>query len=262
MSGNGPLIPEQRHQELLRLLRGSGVLSIRELTARLNVSHMTVRRDIAALEESGQVVSVQGGVRLADWTGNAPPRERATRAALEVPRKQVIAQAAAGLVEDGTVVYLDAGTTCQEVVPLLAARTNLTVVTNDFHAALALMALPSVHTIHTGGEADADSGSSSGPLAARTIEDLNIDLAFLSTGTWDLSHGVTSHSSEKVLLKRAVMASAASVALLADSTKWGGVERFTVTRLDALDTVVTDSGLPAEIIDSIAEQGPKVLRTE
>ncbi|MEU2246653.1 DeoR/GlpR family DNA-binding transcription regulator [Streptomyces sp. NPDC019224] len=264
MSGDkAPLIPEQRQQELLRLLQGSGgVLSIRELTAGLNVSHMTVRRDIAALEQSGQVVSVQGGVRLADWAGGAPPRERSSRAALEMPRKQSVARTALSLVEDGSVLYLDAGTTCQEVVPLLAARTDLTVVTNDFHAALGLMALPSVHAIHTGGETDADSGSSSGPIAARTVGTLNIDLAFLSTGAWDLLHGVSSHSSDKVLLKQAVMRSAASVALLADSTKWGGVERFTVARLDELDTVVTDADLPTEVVESIEGQGPKVLRAE
>ncbi|WP_425827897.1 DeoR/GlpR family DNA-binding transcription regulator [Streptomyces fractus] len=260
--GKAPLIPEQRQQELLRLLQGSGVLSIRELTDRLNVSHMTVRRDIAALEQSGQVVSVQGGVRLTDWSGSTPPRERASRAALEMPRKQAVARAALELVEDAMVVYLDAGTTCQEVVPLLKDRTGLTVVTNDFHAALGLMALPSVHAIHTGGEADADSGSSSGPLAARTVAALNIDVAFLSTGTWDLSHGVTSHNSDKVLLKRAVMESAASVALLADSTKWGGVERFTVARLSELDTVVTDADLPAEVAGSIEARGPRVLRAQ
>ncbi|MGP3989166.1 DeoR/GlpR family DNA-binding transcription regulator [Streptomyces sp. 3N207] len=257
-----PLIPEQRHQELLRLLRSSGVLSIRDLTTALNVSHMTVRRDIAALEKSGRVVSVQGGVRLADGTGHAPPRERASRAALEMPRKRAIAGTAAGLVEDGMVIFLDAGTTCQSVVPLLAAHQDLTVVTNDFHAALALCDLPSAHAVHTGGEVDAASGSSSGPLAARTISTLNIDLCFLSAGSWDLTHGVTSHSTEKVLLKQTVMEAASSVALLADSTKWGTVERFRVTALDRLDTVVTDAGLPTEVADRIMEEGPSVLRPD
>ncbi|MEV0481216.1 DeoR/GlpR family DNA-binding transcription regulator [Streptomyces sp. NPDC050508] len=256
-----PLIPEQRHQELLRLLRGSGVLSIHDLTAALNVSHMTVRRDITALEKSGQVVSVQGGVRLADWTGHVPPRERASRAALEMPRKQAIAGRAAELVEDGMVVFLDAGTTCQSVVPFLVGRKDLTVVTNDFHAVLALCELPSVHTVHTGGEVDVSSGSSSGPLAARTVGALNLDLAFLSAGSWDLAHGITSFSMDKVLLKQAVMAAAGSVALLADSTKWGTVERFNVTTLDRLDTVVTDAGLPSTVVDRIAEEGPAVLRT-
>lgn len=70
-----PLIPEQRHQEILRLLRREGVLSIHSLTDYMNVSHMTVRRDVTALEGSGQVVSVQGGVRLAERTDpSSPPR--------------------------------------------------------------------------------------------------------------------------------------------------------------------------------------------
>ncbi|NJQ02884.1 DeoR/GlpR family DNA-binding transcription regulator [Streptomyces zingiberis] len=254
-----PLIPEQRHQELLRLLRSAGVLGIRELTERLNVSHMTVRRDITALEKSGQVISVQGGVRLADWVGHAPPRERASRATLELPRKQAIASAAAELVEDGMVVYLDAGTTCQSMVPFLADRGELTVVTNDFHAVLALCGIPGIHAVHAGGEVDPVSGSSSGLLAARTIENLSIDVGFLSTGAWDLSHGVTSPSTDKVLLKRTVIETAASAVLVADSTKWGTTERFKVAPLDLFDTVVTDDGLPAVVTDRVADEGPRVL---
>ncbi|MGH1552480.1 hypothetical protein ACRAWF_11265 [Streptomyces sp. L7] len=64
-----------------------------------------------------------------------------------------------------------------------------------------------------------------------------------------------------MLLKQAVMAAAGSVALLADSTKWGTVERFNVTTLDRLDTVVTDAGLPEAVVDRISEEGPTVLRT-
>jgi DeoR/GlpR family transcriptional regulator of sugar metabolism len=253
-----PLIPEQRQQELLRLLRSAGVLSIRDLTDRLDVSHMTVRRDIAALERSGHVVSVQGGVRLADWTGHPPPRERASRAALELPRKQAIAETASLLIEDGTVIFLDAGTTCQSVVPFLAARSDLTVVTNDFHTVVALLEFPTIQVIHTGGEVDVSSASSSGPLAVRIIEELNLDRCFLSTGAWDLPHGITSPSTDKVLLKRAAMESASTVALLADSTKWGSFERFTVTGLDRLDIIVTDDQLPRAVVDRIAEQGPTI----
>lgn len=258
-AGKAPLIPEQRHQELLRLLRASGVLSIRDLTSALDVSHMTVRRDIAALERTGLVVSVQGGVRLAERAGHAPPRERSTRAALEIPRKQAIAERAASLVADDMVVYLDAGTTCQSVVPFLAARSGLTVVTNDLHAALALFGQP-VHIVHTGGEVDPASAAGGGPLAARVIEGINIDLCLLGAGAWDLAHGVTSHSTDKVLLKQAVIRASAAVALLADSTKWGSTERFTVTPLDRLDSVVTDTDLPEEVAARIEEEGPEVLR--
>ncbi|MCA4133033.1 DeoR/GlpR family DNA-binding transcription regulator [Arthrobacter sp. M4] len=253
-----PLIPEQRHQEILRLLRREGVLSIRHLTDAMNVSHMTVRRDIAALEESGQVLSVQGGVRLADWSGQEPPRERESRAQLELPRKQAIASLAATFVEDDMVVFLDAGTTCQSVVPYLADRRDLTVVTNDFYVVTSLFAYPNVETIHTGGVVDASSGSSSGRLAAETVRDINLDLCFMSTGTWNMSRGVTTPSMDKVELKLAAMEAASNCYLLADSTKFGTFAKFRVTPLDKLDAVVTDNELPEEMQENIRELGVEV----
>ncbi|MDQ4503571.1 DeoR/GlpR family DNA-binding transcription regulator [Sinomonas sp. ASV322] len=240
---SSPMIPEQRQKELLRLLRTAGVLSIRDLTELMKVSHMTIRRDISNLEEGGQVVAVQGGVRLAEHPGVEPPAERSSRAQLELPRKRAIAERAATLVEDGMVVFLDAGTTCESVVPFLAARRNVTVVTNDYGTVAALFDYPEIETIHTGGAVDVESRSSSGPLAAATLASVNLDLCFLSTGTWDVPHGVTTPSTEKVVLKRAAMASASTSVLLADSTKFGTFERFNVVPLAKLDAVVTDSDL-------------------
>ncbi|MEA5455957.1 DeoR/GlpR family DNA-binding transcription regulator [Sinomonas sp. JGH33] len=240
---SSPMIPEQRQKELLRLLRTAGVLSIRDLTELMKVSHMTIRRDISNLEESGQVVAVQGGVRLAEHPGVEPPPERSSRAQLELPRKRAIAERAATLVEDGMVLFLDAGTTCESVVPFLAARRNITVVTNDYGTVAALFDYPEIETIHTGGVVDVESRSSSGPLAAATLASVNLDLCFLSTGTWDVPHGVTTPSTEKVVLKRAAMASASTSVLLADTTKFGTFERFNVVPLAKLDAVVTDSDL-------------------
>lgn len=253
-----PLIPEQRQQELLRLLRAEGVLSIRNLTELLNVSHMTVRRDIATLEDSGQVVSVQGGVRLMEWASREPPRERGSRAELEIPRKRAIGELAAGFVEDDMVIFLDAGTTCQSVVPHLAARKNLTVVTNDFLIVTSLFDYPNIETIHTGGLVDVSSGSSSGRLAAETLGSINLDLFFLSTGTWSMSRGVTTPSLDKVEVKLAAMKSATACYLLADSTKFGAVAKFLVTPLERLDAVVTDDQLPGDSRESIARLGVAV----
>lgn len=255
MTSTPPLIPEQRHQELVRLLRRAGVLSIRHLVDLLGVSHMTVRRDIAVLEESGQVVSVQGGVRLTDWIGMEPPRERASRAVLELPRKRAIAEVAAELVEDDMVIFLDAGTTCEAIVPFLATRRGLTVVTNDFFVVTTLFDYPAVETIHTGGAVDISSGSSAGALAAATLASISLDLMFLSSGTWDLTHGVTTPSTDKVVLKQAAMGAASRTVLLADSTKFGTFERFRVTPLAAIDTITTDDDLAPEVRAAITDLG-------
>lgn len=244
-TAGAPLIPEQRHQKLLQLLRGEGIVSTRNLTAYLGVSHMTVRRDIATLEAAGEVVSVKGGVRLvgAGTAATETPRERQSRAILELPRKTAIARVAAEMVKDGMVIYLDAGTTCQAIVPLLAGRRDLTVVTNDFFVVTSLFDQPTVEVIHTGGVVDRSSGSSSGRLAAKTLDSINLDLFFMSTGAWSASRGVSSISLDKVELKRAAMGSADECILLADSTKYGTFAKYVVVPIENLDMVVTDDGL-------------------
>ncbi|HAN25350.1 MAG: DeoR/GlpR transcriptional regulator [Microbacterium sp.] len=255
MASDPPLIPEQRQRELLRLLRGAGALGIRHLADHLGVSHMTVRRDIAALEADGRVVSVQGGVSLTERAGVEPPRERASRALLELPRKQAIAAAAAQLVGDDSVVFLDAGTTCEALVPHIALRRDVTIVTNDFFAVATLRGYPSIQTIHTGGAVDAASGSATGPLAAATLGALAIDVAFLSTGAWDRAHGVTTPELDKLTLKRAAMDAASVCVLVADSTKYGASERFKVAPLDAFDVVVTDDGLDEIAAADLRDRG-------
>jgi DeoR/GlpR family transcriptional regulator of sugar metabolism len=240
------MIPEQRQQELLRALRAAGVLSIHDLIDRLGVSHMTVRRDIAALEAEGLVTAVQGGVRLGG-EGRRPPAERGGRAQLELPRKAAIGRRAAEEVADGMTVFLDAGTTCEAVVAHLPIDRGITVVTNDFFAVTAVLARAGIAAIHTGGSVDPESGSSDGALAAATLAHLSVDLCFLSAGAWDVGHGVTTPSADKLALKRAAIASASRSVLLADSTKFGAFERYRVAGLGELDAVITDAGLaPAD----------------
>lgn len=253
-----PLIPEQRRQEILRLLRREGVLSIRSLTNYMNVSHMTVRRDVTALEGSGQVLSVQGGVRLAERTRHASPKELESRAQPELPLKQAIAQRAARHIEDDMVVFLDAGTTCLSVVPRLGARKNLTVVTNNFYVVTSLIAHPQIEVIHVGGAVDPSNGSSEGRMAADAIKGVNIDLFFLSTGTWNLSRGVTTPSMDKAVVKVAALQSSTACFLLADSTKFGTVSKFRVAAIENLNAVVTDQQLPQKIKDDICDLGVAV----
>jgi DeoR/GlpR family transcriptional regulator of sugar metabolism len=253
-----PLIPEQRQQRLLQLLRAQGAVSIRELTDELGVSHMTVRRDIAALEAEGQVVSVQGGVRLAGASGMRPPSSRDARQVLELPRKRAIAEQAAALVEDGTTVFLDAGTTCQAVVPFLVGRRDLTVVTNDFFAVNALFGHPDIETIHTGGLVDVESGSSTGRLAAATLSGIAVDVALLSTGAWSVTRGVTAALQDQVTLKLAAIAAASTCALVADSTKFGASSRYRVAGLERFDVVVTDEDLPHDGREAVSALGVDV----
>lgn len=239
-----PMIPEERQKELLRLLRMAGVLSIRDITELLKVSHMTVRRDISNLEGSGLVVAVRGGVRLAESLGTQPSAEHPSYSELRLAQKRAVAERAAGLVEDGMAVFLDPGAVCELVVPFLAARKGITVVTNSYDVAAALCDYPQIETIHTGGTIDVHTRASSGPFAAATLSLVNLDLCFLSTQSWDVEHGVTTTSPQTVLLMRAVLGAASSGVLLAETGHFGSVERFNIVPLNRLHAIVTDSDLP------------------
>lgn len=246
------LIPEQRRRALLALLEAEDIVTLRHAAEEFGVSHMTVRRDIALLEQKGQVTAVSGGVRLG---GRQPPVERSERAGLEIPQKRAIAVAAADLIVNGMTVYLDAGTTCQALAVELLRRTDLTVVTNDLHSALTLIAAPAIRVIHTGGEIDRASGSSAGVLAARTVRSARYDLCVLSTGAWDLRLGVTTPALDKVEVKAAAAEVANRRILVASSSKYGASSRFAVLPLAELDTVVTDDGLDADTRQELARVG-------
>jgi len=252
------MIPAQRQKELLRLLRTARVLSIREITELMKVSHMTVRRDIANLEDSGQVVAIQGGVRLHDDAGVQSRAEHWPRPKLELTAQRAIGELAATLVDNGMVVFLDAGTICEAVVPFLAGSEGITVVTNDFDVVSALFDYPEIETIHTGGVVDVESRSSCGPLAAAALSAVNVDLCFVSTGTWDVQHGVTTLSTGKVVLKRAALSAASTRVLLAESTTFGTFGRFNVVPLAKLDAVVTDSEFAKSARAAVKDRGVEV----
>lgn len=250
------LIPEQRRDRLQRLVEREGVVGIRAAAAELGVSPMTVRRDLARLEHDGAVQLVSGGFRAPG--GSRPPAARGERASLHASEKVAIAAAAARHVEPGAVIYLDAGTTCEAMVPHLAGMDGLTVVTNDFRTTVALIAIPAVRVLHVGGELDPVSGSSGGRFAVRTVRDIAIDVCFLSTGSWSIERGVTADELEKVDLKESAMAAAARTYLLTDASKYGASGRFRVCDLADLDGVVTDRSLAASVFDAVGAAGVAV----
>jgi DeoR/GlpR family transcriptional regulator of sugar metabolism len=129
-SSEAPLIPDQRREAMLRQLRRDKVLSVQQLMAAFTCSHMTVRRDIAALEQAGLVFTVPGGVRIASHLGSEPSHQ--SKFTVEQPQKKAIARVAAQSLRAGMTIYLDAGTTMLAIVPHIVALSDMTVITNDF----------------------------------------------------------------------------------------------------------------------------------
>lgn len=234
------MIPAERRQRILSLLRESEVISINALVEDLDVSHMTIRCDLQKMEEEGLVIQVSGGVQSAKRITDEPSHQIKT--SLSSEENDRIGQLAASLIPNNTCIYLDAGTTSYAMCKYLANRSDLTIVSNDFAVMDYLMNHSEANLIHTGGLIRKQNYSAVGHLASDTISKLSIDFAFLSASSWD-NRGITTPDMDKVVVKRAVAKACNKKILICDSTKYAKFATYVAIPLEDLDIIVSDSKL-------------------
>ncbi|MEG3112357.1 DNA-binding transcriptional repressor YgbI [Pantoea sp. T14] len=242
------MIPVERHQQILALVGERGVVSIAELTDRLGVSHMTIRRDVQKLEEQGAVLSVSGGVRSADRLAAEP--SHLTKTALFNDEKNAIGRLAAQHIPRNSCIYLDAGTTTLALAREVVDRDDLLVVTNDFMVANLLMEASSCRVIHTGGTVCRENRSCVGEAAARSLRHLAIDIAFISSSSWG-PRGLFTPDEDKVTVKQTVSEVSSKRVLLSDSSKYNKIATFLALPLAQFDTIITDKQLSGAARESL-----------
>ncbi|MCC8364886.1 DeoR/GlpR transcriptional regulator [Xenorhabdus sp. PB61.4] len=248
--------PIERRDFIYRHLHENRTVSIAILVELLNVSHMTIRRDIRILEDEGKVISISGGVQLSDSLRQELPWSEKAR--INYTHKRLLGKYAASLVKDGQVVYLDAGTTTFEIAQVLAERFNLTIVTNDFSITQYLMNKPQLNLFHTGGQVDKRNYSCVGNTAAMVLRTLNIDIAFISTSSWDIKHGISTPHEEKVFVKQTILEISRRKILISDSSKYGKYGMFNICPLSNLNDIVCDEQLPISEQKKLQESGLKL----
>lgn len=253
------MIPLERQRAILRLLKERGTISIAALVEALGVSHMTVRRDIHRLEELGRVVSVASGVSLPARL--ALDESHFVKEGLQRDEKAAIAETASQLVSVEDVVFLDAGTTTLAIARRLTDCQGPTIITNDVAIATFLSGGYDNELYLVGGRMDRANLSSEGQMTAAAIASFNIDIAFMSTSSFDL-RGTSVTSEEKLLVKRAVTENSSRTILVSDSTKYGKVATHRAIRLKDLNGIVSDTGLAASAIERINQLGVPLLLAE
>lgn len=250
------MIPAERQQALLNLIHQQGIVSINTLVEKLGVSHMTVRRDIQKLEEEGKVISVSGGVQLLERLASEPTHD--DKSLLATNEKIAIGKEAAKLVKPNSTIYLDAGTTTLEIAKQIAHEKDLLVITNDFVIAQYLMVNGQCNIIHSGGLINKSNRSSIGELAAQFLRQVAVDIAFISTSSWNLK-GLTTPDEQKIPVKKAIIQSSQKNILVTDSSKYGKVATFLLYPLNTLDMIICDQGLPENAKEAITDMNIELL---
>lgn len=259
MSENQNLLAEQRRALILDEVRRRGGVRVNELTRKLGVSDMTVRRDLDALARQGMLEKVHGGaVPVVEASTHEPGFE--AKSGLELTAKEDIARAAAQLVAPGSAIALSGGTTTYALAHHLVDVPDLTVVTNSvrvadvFHTAQRTSGQRqgSATVVLTGG-VRTPSDSLVGPVADQAIAALHFDVLFLGVHGISAEAGLSTPNLAEAETNRRLVQSARRVVVVADHTKWGVVGLSSFATLDRIDTLVADAGLPPEARAEIAE---------
>jgi len=257
---------EARRLQIIQIISkaGNGVVGVADLARQLDVSEMTIRRDLDWLEQRSVLSRVHGGAVAYQAGGfggidEKPFDDRVNEAS---PQKKSIGWAAAQLVNDGDRVILDAGTTTQQVARHLGGKTGLTVITNNIALSYDLARYTTVDTILLGGLLKPNEMCTVGPMAKDGVGVLAADKYFLSAAGFSLRQGVTDPDMREVELKQAMMRAAAEVILVADSSKYGKVLLVRVCMLQVVQTIVTDSAMDELAVQEIEREGIRVITPE
>ncbi|MEO1702785.1 MAG: DeoR/GlpR family DNA-binding transcription regulator [Pseudomonadota bacterium] len=226
-----------RQAEILTLIQKSGFATLEALAERYDVSMQTVRRDIIALSNAGQLQRFHGGAGPVE-SKEATRLDYESKRSMAQSEKLEIAQRAAAIIEDGSTLFLDVGTTLEACATILAKRSGFTVFTNSMPAAMKFDPKENQVFIVPGRVAGRD-GSIVGTDAVNVIRDVSIDYALVGCSTIDDNNRVMDFDLDKIAIKRAAMAAARKSLLLATQSKFGRTALAVIAPSDDFDAIIT-----------------------
>ncbi len=250
----------RRHTQLVQLLKERGYCSVTEMSQLLDVSAMTIRRDLHILHQERIIDITYGGARFIAPERTEPHFDIRTHEHLKA--KQAIGKRAAELfIEEGDVVGIDSGSTALEVARNLP-DIPLTVVTHSLPAANIVARNSKHQLIMLGGTLQASSNYFHGPQAIASLHTLYINKLFLATSGLLIPEGLSSCYLSDAEIKQALIKPSRQVILCMDSSKIGRVFLARFAPLDAINVLVTDSGISDEHREALEAQHVQVITVE
>ncbi len=248
----------ERQKLILSSLKDEGRVSIDKLVDEIGVSAVTIRSDLAQLEQSHVLRRIRGGAIAAF------PSRQDSADQLALPahskEKEKIVEAAASMIHDGETVFLSSG----PMPELLASRvpdnmTDLVVVTNSINVARILADHDGVTVIVTGGTLRPKGSSLVAPLGDVLLQEINADLALLGASGVHESRGFTSSSWAEAEVAKEMARAAKRVVFMADYTRINHIASARIVELERVDALVTDKSAPADFLRVARKKGIEVI---
>lgn len=259
-SKRGIPVKYDRLYDMEQYIEKNGVSSMEELCRHYDVSMSTIRRDIAELVRRKNFSKVYGGVAIARPTQDG--LSNAARRSNEHSSQQAIGILAASLVQDGMSVFLDSGSITLQILPYIACKQNVTLISHSLSALYEAAKYPALHVIALGGIYNGSTASFLGGGTQDELSKMSIDLVFLAAAGITLERGLTSRNYAEVEIKRSVIKRNRNLVLMADHGQFGHDALLSFCALEDLSAIVTDQPLKADYAHAGALRHISVLTPE
>jgi len=246
----------QRHQHILEQLKENGQVSVIDLSETLDVSEVTIRKDLKTLEERDLLFRTHGGASQDNpYAGEKTLRDKEV---ISIPQKSKIAQFAANMISDDDSIIMASGTSVTALARSLHPNRRLTVITSALNVAMELINYPQVEVLQLGGTLRHNSSSVVGPYAEMILQDVACNLLFMGVDGIDLEVGLTTTSLPEARLNQKMIDVARKVIVLADSSKFGRRGMAKICKLEEVDEIITNEGVSPKVVNRLEEMGIKV----
>lgn len=246
----------KRYSQILKLLENQEFMSVSQLSQTLEVSPMTIRRDLDEMESKKLIRRLHGGAAAIKTQINEPFYK--DRAAIQVEEKKLIAGIANDFVQDNSIIAVDSGSTCFELVKLLHDR-PITVVTNSFPVMEGLLYSNTVKIIVPCGNLRPHEGAISGSDTIEYLSKLHVDQFFMGVGGIDSNAGITDYNLDDAAVKRMIISNASKVVVLADSSKYNRVTFANICPVSDIDVLISDSKPTGKLYENLQRSGVRIV---
>src|SRR5882672_3365868 len=254
---------EVRLSTILTALQQSGTVSVENLSKDLDVSLVTIRRDLDSLEGQGLLRRTHGGAVSIEPLFYEPFRnDRSFQAQVEkfADEKRRIGRAAAALINEGETIALTPGTTTTQVIRGLPLNQKITVVTSTVNVAMELSKRKDLNVFVTGGHLHGEWFSLVGPTAVHSLSQVVIHTLFIGADGIDAKSGPTCYSPEEASVNSAMVRHARRRIAVVDHTKFGKIAGWRICQTSDLDLVITDSGATDAMLVPFEKMNLQVTR--
>lgn len=255
-------ITRKRRLLIMDELNRHEAVRVAELSERLGVSEVSIRRDIQYLEETGALRRVHGGAtRIRDDNGANGELSASPDAYFEQKRR--IGLAAAGMIKSDDCIILDSGTTALQVAVQLPENilrsSKFSVITASLHVINQLATEKNLSLIALGGIFLPEYQVMVGPNTLDALRGLHADKMFLGTDGLTFSQGVTTSNVLEAEVDRAMVRAASQIIVVTDSSKIGGIGLANIMPLTEINTLITDDAAPADFVARLRASGVEVI---